>query len=129
MPKKKVEAPVAPVIPTAPKLVGLLFSADWCGYCPGAKKVLSKAVEGLPVAIEVIKLDQGQEARALASRLDVQGLPTLLVFSASDFSRAEGVSPWAPRLRKLAAPVAVQVGALNAAEYQAFLQEALGGKP
>ncbi|KAK9839620.1 hypothetical protein WJX81_001395 [Elliptochloris bilobata] len=71
------------------------FFATWCGPCVLLAKELESVAEELGEAVRVVKVDVDEE-QALASHLQIQGLPTL-VFIGMDKEkpalRLEGLLP------------------------------------
>ncbi|MBD3583834.1 thioredoxin [Flavobacterium selenitireducens] len=55
------------------------FFAEWCGPCKMLAPVLSEVKQELGQAVSIIKIDVDKN-RELASRYNVQGVPTLLLF-------------------------------------------------
>ena len=55
------------------------FHALWCGPCKVQSPVLKEIANELGDSIRVIKIDVDQN-REIASRYNIQGVPTLMVF-------------------------------------------------
>ena len=55
------------------------FHALWCGPCKVQSPILKESATELGDRVRVIKIDVDQNA-ALASRYQIQGVPTLIVF-------------------------------------------------
>ena len=55
------------------------FHALWCGPCKVQSPILKELATELGDRVRVIKIDVDQNA-ALASRYQIQGVPTLIVF-------------------------------------------------
>ena len=55
------------------------FYATWCGPCKMMEPILKELKEAMGDAITVIKIDVDKNREA-ANALEVQGVPTLMVF-------------------------------------------------
>jgi len=122
--KQKVAPGPAPASPPGPRLVALIFSASWCGYCPQAKVALAQALEKHQEAVfEVVDVET-KAGQKLASQLEVQGLPTVYFFRSDDFD-PKGKGSWASRLLGDVVPAAAKVGAQTVRVYAQILKEVL----
>lgn len=67
------------------------FFATWCGPCKMMSPILKQLKEELGDAVTIIKIDIDKEPQA-ASSLNVQGVPTLMIFrSGQQLWRQSGV--------------------------------------
>ena len=55
------------------------FYADWCGPCKMQAPILKKVAEKLGDSARIIKVDVDKN-QALASKYQVRGVPTLILF-------------------------------------------------
>lgn len=55
------------------------FFADWCGPCKMLAPVLKEVKDEMGEAIKIIKIDVDKNT-ALASKYQVRGVPTMLIF-------------------------------------------------
>jgi thioredoxin 1 len=55
------------------------FSADWCGPCQMLAPILKEVKSEVGEAVKIIKIDVDKN-QALASRYQVMGVPTLILF-------------------------------------------------
>jgi thioredoxin 1 len=55
------------------------FHAEWCGPCKVQSPILKEVASELGEKIRVIKIDVDQNPQ-LATRYQIQGVPTLMVF-------------------------------------------------
>lgn len=81
------------------------FWAPWCGPCRMLGPVLEKAAETLPEGVRIVKynVDENQQ---VAAQLNVRGIPTVAVYKNGEL-------------------VAQQAGAMNTAQFSAFLKNYL----
>ncbi len=68
------------------KLVLVDFSADWCGPCKMLAPILKQVKDEVGDAIKIVKIDVDKN-QALASKYQVMGVPTLLLYK-------DGVQVW-----------------------------------
>ena len=66
------------VVLASPRTVIVDFGATWCPPCKAQKPILASFAEKNP-GVEVVYVDVDESPR-VASRLGVQGVPTLMVF-------------------------------------------------
>ena len=55
------------------------FWAPWCGPCRAMAPVYERAARELEPQVRLVKVNS-DEARGLAARLDIHGIPTLVIF-------------------------------------------------
>lgn len=81
------------------------FWAPWCGPCRMLGPVLEKAAETLPEGVKIVKynVDENQQ---VAAQLNVRGIPTVAVYKDGEL-------------------VGQQAGAMNTAQFSAFLKNYL----
>jgi thioredoxin 1 len=69
------------------------FHATWCGPCKTLAPILEQVKRTLGDSIKIIKIDIDKNP-ALASNLNVSGVPTLMVFKGGKLTaRKSGVIP------------------------------------
>jgi thioredoxin 1 len=59
------------------------FYADWCGPCKVMKPVLEELKKMMQDEIRIVKVDVDKNQQAARS-LDIQGIPTLILFRKGD---------------------------------------------
>lgn len=69
------------------------FYADWCGPCKTLAPILKQVKEELGDTIKIVKIDVDKN-QSIASRYQVRGVPTMLLFKDSrQLWRQSGVLP------------------------------------
>ncbi|MFI1743566.1 thioredoxin [Thalassobellus sediminis] len=56
------------------------FFAEWCGPCKMMSPILKQVKDALGERVSIIKIDVDKN-QALASRYQVRGVPTLIIFN------------------------------------------------
>jgi thioredoxin len=81
------------------------FYATWCGPCQMMAPILEKVNAQLKGRLQVVKIDSDKYPQ-LASQYQIQALPTLVLFKASQpVERIEGVVPAQQLIQRLQALV------------------------
>ncbi len=79
------------------------FYATWCGPCQMMAPILEKVNAQLKGRLQVVKIDSDKYPQ-LASQYQIQALPTLVLFKASQpVERIEGVVPAEQLIQRLQA--------------------------
>lgn len=78
------------------------FFAEWCGPCKMMPPILHDVKNKLGDNIKVVKIDIDKN-RALASKYQVQSVPTIMLFKDGDIAwRESGVRPAHEIVKKIA---------------------------
>lgn len=82
------------------KLVLVDFSATWCGPCRTLAPILDQVAKKVGAKAKIVKIDVDKN-QSLATKLNVRGVPTLILYkNGSQVWRQSGVVP-ADQLVKL----------------------------
>ncbi|NJL12974.1 MAG: thioredoxin [Microscillaceae bacterium] len=83
------------------------FHAEWCGPCKMMAPVLAQLAEEMKGKLKVIKIDVDKNPQ-LSQRLNIQGVPTLMLFSEGEVRwRKSGAMPLVELRKQLGAYLAV----------------------
>lgn len=83
------------------KPVMIDFYADWCGPCKMVAPILKELKEDLGDQVRIVKIDVDKNQN-ISQKLNVQSIPTLMVFQNGDLKwRTAGVQTKALMKKKL----------------------------
>lgn len=69
------------------------FHAEWCGPCKSLAPIIKQVKSDLGDRVKVIKIDIDKN-QLLASKLNVKGVPTLMIYQSGELKwRESGVIP------------------------------------
>lgn len=69
------------------------FYADWCGPCKALAPILKQVKDEMGDSVKIVKIDVDKNP-SIASRFQVQGVPTMLIFKqGKQLWRQSGVLP------------------------------------